>query len=124
MNGRYLILLDPNASADPPITLDLPRGVDVAEALEALLVAEPRVEEVKIVVDAEEIGVSSRGRVAELTGSDHRLIGDGDGAALPGWSAKYRLLRFTCPACSAEVRRVHVDERNPPQCPNGHGPLV
>jgi hypothetical protein len=32
-------------------------------------------------------------------------------------------LRFRCPICGAALRRIHIDRRAMPLCPNGHGPL-
>jgi len=121
----YGILLDPSVAEVVPLALDFPDGtseVAAAAALEDLLTTEPDIEHVTIIVAGQVIGVSSRARLTRL-GATLRSVGDGDGATLPGRSAQYRLLRFRCQRCQAELRRVHVDEREPPMCPNGHGEM-
>lgn len=119
------LLFDPSASAGGAVRLDLPGDLtveDTAAALEALLASEA-VECVLLVVDGRPAGVSSRSWLARLGASGLRSLGDGAGATLPGESLRYRLLRYTCGTCGAEVRRIHVDPRDLPMCPNGHGRL-
>lgn len=121
----YGILVDPSVTEEVLLALDLPDGtseVVAAEALEALLVTEPAVELVTIIVAGRVVGVSSRMRLTGL-GTTIRSVGDGDGATLPGRSTRFRLLRFRCQHCQSDVRRVHVDERELPRCPLGHGEL-
>lgn len=118
------MLLDPSAGAEGALRLDLPGGMsaeDVADALESALAAEP-VERILIVIGDEEAGIASRDALARLSPTV-RAYGDGAGATLPGESLRYRLLRYSCGTCGAQARRVHVDPRDPPQCPNGHGPM-
>ncbi|MEV3993795.1 hypothetical protein AB0J57_33420 [Streptomyces sp. NPDC049837] len=119
------LLFDPSAPADGAVRLDLPGGLtleDAAGALEALLAAEA-VEYVLVVVDGRPVGATSRSWLVRIGATGMRSLGDGAGATLPGESLRYRLLRYTCGTCRAEIRRVHVDPRDPPACPNGHGIL-
>ncbi|MFF5976962.1 hypothetical protein ACFY7C_36225 [Streptomyces sp. NPDC012769] len=119
------LLFDPSAPIDGTVRLDIPAGLtleDAASALEALLAAEA-VEYVLVVVDGRPVGVTSRRWLIRIGAASMRSLGDGAGATLPGESLRYRLLRYTCGMCNAEIRRVHVDPRDPPTCPNGHGVL-
>ncbi|MEV4021067.1 hypothetical protein AB0J35_62410 [Nonomuraea angiospora] len=74
-------------------------------------------------IGGQEVGATSRQRIEQLAGRRLRSIGDGDGASLPGESASYEFLRFRCGTCGRRVRRIHIDERDLPRCPQGHGVL-
>jgi len=78
---------------------------------------------VAVVVGGDFVGVSSRARLQALGSAVIRSMGDGAGATLPGSSLRYRILRFRCVTCGAQIRRIHVDARAMPTCPNGHGPM-
>lgn len=119
------MLFDPSAPTDGTVRLDIPGGLtleDAASALEALLASEA-VEYVLVAVDGRPVGVTSRSWLIRIGAANMRSLGAGAGATLPGESLRYRLLRYTCGTCNAEIRRVHVDPRDPPACPNGHGVL-
>ncbi|MBO3748372.1 hypothetical protein J5X84_20040 [Streptosporangiaceae bacterium NEAU-GS5] len=109
---------------DSLVRLDLAAGSsvqDAAEALEALLADDVSVDGVVVVVGGEVVGATSRGRLIRLGSAVLRSIGDGAGATLPGESLHYRIVRFACATCGSQARRVHVDPRAAPVCPNGHG---
>ncbi len=123
----YDLLLDPRAGArtDLPV-VDLPADwpvADAALALEAVFADDATTPAVLLMVGDREIGVSSRDRLVDLGSAVLRSPGDGDGATLPGASLRYRILRFRCPVCATVARRIHVDPREAPSCPNGHGQL-
>ncbi|MGI5243003.1 hypothetical protein [Dactylosporangium sp. CA-139066] len=120
----YSILLDPAARPGPLPRVELPAGMPVlaaAEALEALFEAAPGIQGVSVVVGAEELGATSRQHI--MPDGHVRGLGDGDGASLPGFSGRYELLRYVCGVCDEVTYRLHVDPRDPPVCPRGHGPL-
>ncbi len=123
---EYLMILDDSATgADLPL-LDLPaecRVSDAADALEAFFLDDVDATAVRVTVGDEPVGVSSRARLLALGSAVLRSLGDGAGATLPGASLRYRILRFHCLTCGARARRVHVDRRAAPACPNGHGTL-
>ena len=123
----YGPVLDESASPTGELpVLDLAAGTDVGEAanaLEAFFVDDTAAEEVVIQVADEIVGVSSRETLALLGSTVVRGVGDGAGATLPGASLRYRIPRFACPSCDAAARRIHVDHRDLPMCPNGHGPM-
>jgi hypothetical protein len=122
----YALLLDESADGARSPILELPEGstvVDAGDALEALFAADRDTPAAVIKIGDDVVGVSSRARLVELGSSLLRSVGDGDGATLPGASLRYRILYFRCPTCGARVRRIHVDPRTPPECPNHHGAM-
>lgn len=107
---------------DRPV-LDLPPesdAVSAAGALEAFFVDDTDATIVEVKVADAVLGTSSRAHLVAIGSTALRSLGDGDGATLPGESLRYRILRFECDTCHAVVRRIHVDRRSMPQCPNGH----
>ncbi|MFG3023843.1 hypothetical protein ACGFZQ_35815 [Streptomyces sp. NPDC048254] len=129
-DAPFSILLDASRVADhvPDRTpvLDLPPGfgaVEAADALESLFVTDRELHEVALGVGGEIVGVTTRTYLDSLGRAVLRSLGDGDGATLPGESLRYEILRYRCSTCGAEERRIHVDERSAPVCPNGHGAL-
>jgi hypothetical protein len=81
---------------------------------------------VNVVVDGIPAGVVTRqslkragGNVAESAAAAE--VGGGERIQLPGLSARYRLLVFTCPGCDGVAYRIHYDERDLPMC--DHGPM-
>ncbi|KJE25298.1 hypothetical protein FF36_00431 [Frankia torreyi] len=127
---NFDILLDasraPGDLPDDVAVLDLPpgcRAVDAADALESLFATDRAVQEVAVGVDGRIVGVATRAYLGGLRARVPRSVGDGDGATLPGASLRYEILRYRCPTCGALRRRIHVDERSAPVCPNGHGVL-
>lgn len=49
-------------------------------------------------------------------------VGGGERLTLPGYSTRYRLLRFGCPKCDADPEyRIFYDARDLTVCPRGHG---
>jgi hypothetical protein len=128
MEGRmastkpYAILLAPNADGPAHAVLDLLGSMevlDVAVALDAVFAAFEDYEQIDLVMDGDPVGRVSRDRLIAVT----RAYGDADGATLPGLSFKYRAITFQCHACGVSVLRIHLDQRHPPMCPTGHGPL-
>jgi hypothetical protein len=128
-SDNYGLLLDPRAGSPGAPRLhvvDLPADLpveDAAVALEAVFADDATARTVLLLVGDHEVGVSSRERLIDLGSAVLRSPGDGDGATLPGSSLRYRILRYRCPKCAAVVRRIHVDSRDAPRCPNGHGQL-
>jgi len=81
---------------------------------------------VNVVVDRRPAGVVTRqslkragGNVAESPVAAE--VGGGERSQLPGLSARYRLLMFTCRICATPAYRIHYDERDLPMCE--HGPM-
>ncbi|MEU1407894.1 hypothetical protein ABZ471_37185 [Streptomyces sp. NPDC005728] len=96
---------------------------DAARILETVYRAEPALDRVDIVLGNTTIGVATRDHLNRLGLTPVRALGDGDAATLPGESTRYVVLRFRCTTCSTTVRRLHLDPREPPACPRGHGEL-
>jgi hypothetical protein len=91
----------------------------------------PAVHEVNLIIAWRSAGVASRedlrGKNVMLGDSPASQVGDGEGMQLPGFSTRYRLLKFTCPRCASQVPeyRIHYDERDIPVCPvRKHGQMV
>jgi hypothetical protein len=123
-SDEYQLLLDDTVDPGDLPVLELPGQwpvADVADALESYFAADPDSPAVTVRLGADHIGVSSRARIQALSSLIVRSLGDGDGATLPGASLRYRILRFWCPRCDARTRRIHVDARDLPECPRGHG---
>ncbi|MFC1401864.1 MULTISPECIES: hypothetical protein [Streptacidiphilus] len=123
---EFDILWDPRSAdterGDRPV-LDLPPesdAVDAADALEAFFVDDTEATTVEVTVADAVLGTSSRDHLLAIGSPGLRTLGDADGATLPGESLRYRILRFECDTCHAVIRRIHVDRRSMPQCPNGH----
>jgi hypothetical protein len=103
--------------------LDL-RDVATAEGAEFKLadyfVKHPAVHEVSVVIAGRPAGVASREKLSRkivmLGGSSASQIGDGEGIQLPGFSTRYRLLKFKCSHCASSEYRIHYDERDFPVC--------
>ncbi|ABW14391.1 hypothetical protein Franean1_5030 [Parafrankia sp. EAN1pec] len=127
---KFDILLDASRSATPlpdcmPV-LDLPLGfgvADAADALESLFVTDRFLREVAVGVGGRIVGITTRDYLDGLGAPAVRSVGDGDGATLPGESLRYEILRYRCPTCGVLRRRIHLDARLAPVCPNGHGTL-
>lgn len=121
--GDYAVLLDPAASPAGAAALDLPAGLPVLEAAEALeaLFQQHRLDLVAVSVGGRCLGATTRRLVQPP--DPIRGIDAGDGPTLAGYSSAYELLEFRCGSCTAVTYRLHVDPRDPPACPNGHGPL-
>lgn len=122
----FAILLDGSTADDDLPVLELPRNcsaADAAAALESFLVDDTTASRVIVSIGGQAIGVSSRDHLRRIGSAVLRSIGEGDGATLPGESLQYRILRFRCPICGAARRRIHIDRRSLPLCPNGHGPM-
>ncbi|SFT31450.1 hypothetical protein [Streptomyces sp. ok210] len=127
-DSYYQILVDEDADEHGAVLLDLPPGIELAiagNAVVSVFVSEPAVETVRLRVADSFEGIVTRRRITELTDSMVRL-GDADGATLPGPSNQYRILHFRClePSCPVEQRRIHVDPRSVPQCRLGHGAML
>ncbi|MEU8080744.1 hypothetical protein AB0B31_35460 [Catellatospora citrea] len=116
----FAVLIDPSPDNGPAVVLVLPRlGVeDVAEAVDAVLAAEPDVRAIDLVVGGDPVGRTTRRHL----GGARRHTGVGDGATLPGYTAKYRIIVLRCaePECDKEIRRIHIDEDQLPACTAGH----
>lgn len=129
-DDKFDILLDASRPAEPlpdgiPV-LDLPPGCrvpDAADALESLFVTDRTLREVAVGVGGRIVGITTRAYLSGLGTPVLRSVGDGDGATLPGESLRYEILRYRCPSCDTLRRRIHVDTRPAPVCPNGHGDL-
>ncbi|MEV7964615.1 hypothetical protein AB0O34_01350 [Sphaerisporangium sp. NPDC088356] len=120
------MLLDDTPDDPGLVRLDLPPGssvLDATEALESLLADDASIEYAVLVVGDQVAGVSSRSRLVRLGSAVLRSLGDGAGATLPGESLRYRIIRFACATCGSATRRVHLDPRMTPTCPQGHGPM-
>lgn len=79
---------------------------------------------VNVVVDGKSAGVVTKqsleragGTVAEPSAKGD--IGTGDRIQLPGISARYRLLVFTCARCDSSAYRIYYDVRDLPGCEHG-----
>src|SRR5690606_21584734 len=138
----YQSLVDPDAeaadAADPGRTadaagsdrtalLDLPPATPPGEGaamLEELFATHGELQRVRLSVGGTVVGVCTREFLRELGAETYRGVGDGDGATLPGESARYRLLTYGCAVCPHLTYRVHIDERDTPRCPDGHGELT
>lgn len=121
----YEILLDRDGTADGLPRLELPEGIavlDAAVALEELFDSDSALEYVAVVVGSVLVGRTSRIHVL-LSEEQERTVGDGDGATLPGYSSQYELLMFVCGTCDRVTYRLHLDPREVPVCPDGHGAL-
>lgn len=81
---------------------------------------------VTLVAAGEHLGVVSRkslgplGMTAGDSGAGPYEVGGGERLALPGLSARYKLLKFRCRRCSAEAFWMHYDTRGLPACGKGH----
>jgi hypothetical protein len=120
------ILLDGSTADDDLPVLDLPPdclATEAAAALESFFVDDTSATRVIVSMGEHVAGISSREHLQRIGSAVLRSIGEGDGATLPGESLQYRILRFRCSVCGAERRRIHLDRRSMPLCPNGHGPL-
>lgn len=129
----YQSLVDPDAEpeeaadTDPTARFDLPPTTPPGEGaamLEDLFATYGELERVLLSVGGTAVGVCTREFLRELGAEVYRGVGDGDGATLPGESTRYRLLTFGCAVCPHLTFRVHIDERDIPQCPDGHGALT
>jgi hypothetical protein len=120
-------LFDPDASAAPelvavPVTATFN---DVQSRLENYFRMPGAADAVTLVAVGEFLGVVSRrslgplGMTAGDPGTPYE-IGGGERLALPGFSTRYRLLRFRCRQCSAESFWMHYDTRGLPACGKGH----
>ncbi|MGW1618578.1 hypothetical protein [Streptomyces sp. NPDC002172] len=96
---------------------------DAAQILETAYRAEPTLDCLDIVLGDTTLGVTTRDHLNRLGLTPVRALGDGDAATLPGESTRYVVLRFRCTTCSTTVRRLHLDPRELPACPRGHGEL-
>lgn len=122
----FAILLDGSTADDDLPVLELSgdcSATNAAAALESFFVDDTTADRVVVSLGGQAIGVSSRDHLRRLGSAVLRSIGEADGATLPGESLQYRILRFRCPICGAALRRIHIDRRAMPLCPNGHGPL-
>jgi hypothetical protein len=121
----YEILLDRDEADVGVPRLELPDGfavLDAAVALEELFSSDSALEHVAVVVGSVVVGGTSRAHVL-LSAEQERAVGDGDGATLPGYSSQYELLAFVCRVCGRVTYRLHLDPREVPVCPDGHGAL-
>ncbi len=116
----FAVLIDPSPDDGPAVVLTLPplSVEDVAEAVDALLAAEPETQAIDLVIAGERIGRATRRHL----GGARRHTGAGDGATLPGYTAKYRIIVLRCaePGCGDTIRRIHIDEDRLPACAAGH----
>jgi hypothetical protein len=122
----YRVLVDPNITRSDAPHLDLPPGIDPADAAlaaAAVFAADPATTALVLRVDRTDIALTSRDHLDRLGRAAVRGPGDGDGATLPGESMRYTVLRFCCPTCENTAYRVHIDLAGVPVCPNGHGPM-
>jgi hypothetical protein len=121
------VLFDPDAPAAlelvaVPTTATLN---DVQNRLESYFGTPGAADAVRLVAAGEFLGVVSRrslgplGMTAGDSGSPYE-IGGGERLALPGFSTRYRLLRFRCRQCAAEAFWMHYDTRGLPVCGKGH----
>lgn len=118
-------MLDRDQADDGVPRLELPDGIavlDAAVALEELFDSDSALEQVAVVVGSVVVGGTSRTHVL-LSEEQDRTVGDGDGATLPGYSSQYELLTFVCGTCGRVTYRLHLDPREVPVCPDGHGAL-
>lgn len=80
---------------------------------------DPAIREVNLVFAGRLVGVATRENLSRknvMLGDSQ--VGVGEGMQLPGFSTRYRLLKFTCPHCKSEYR-IHYDERDIPVCNHG-----
>ena len=125
---KFGVLVDPGATGEPPVRLELGPDTDAevaARVLTELFDTDLGTDGVVLVVGGEEIGQCTRDRLRELSrpAGSRGTFGDGDGASLPGRSTKYTLLRFRCTHCTDEARVLFLDDDGP-ECRNGHGPMA
>jgi hypothetical protein len=82
----------------------------------------PAIGEVNLVFAGRLVGVATRENLSRknvmLGDSPSSQVGVGEGMQLPGFSTRYRLLKFTCPHCKSEYR-IHYDESDIPVCNHG-----
>ncbi|MEO5875883.1 MAG: hypothetical protein ABIS86_23140 [Streptosporangiaceae bacterium] len=125
-SANFGILVDGTITGDTPTVLELPADLpltDAADALAAVFAGDPDLDRVALQVGDERVGVARREHLRRQAVFLPRDVGDGDRATLPGESLRYRILRFRCRVCGAQRRRIHVDARALPLCPDGHGTL-
>lgn len=121
------VLFDPGApaAADLVAVPDTATFNDVQRRLEKYFRMPGAADAVTLVVAGERLGVVSRkslgrpGMTAGETGGAYEL-GGGERLGLPGFSRRYKLLRFRCRQCTAEALGIHYDTRGLPACEQGH----
>jgi hypothetical protein len=124
----YATLLDP-ARTSAPGRLRLagdPGSREAAARLRDHFRAHPGVPAVELEVGGVLLGVATPATVAQSSGyAAESAFATGEGASLPGRSARFRDIRWTCrdTACTESALRAFYDERFPPACPSAHGPM-
>ncbi|ROO86035.1 hypothetical protein EDD29_3596 [Actinocorallia herbida] len=128
---EYLILVDPEGTAEGAAVLDVsagPDGADLAEALAALYARDAEFDHVVLQDAGTTIGVVTRRRLGALAESGLRAIGDGDHAALPGPPLRFTPVRLRCDRDGCAGGRVLLALQSPdlPGCPQdaSHGPMT
>ena len=124
----YAFLVDPKAEAEGVVRLELPNGVPVdtaADALARLMDADDQVELVALVVGGELVGATSRSYTRIVLAMRYvRGAGDEVRAGRQGESTRYSLIEFGCPECESKAYTAFYDERFTPSCEQiGHGPM-
>lgn len=121
----FSMLVDRRIAGHPLTSLDLPAGTsarEAAEALDWLFHQDQDLDRLALEVGGRHVGVTSRLHItgsAEIRGGQQP--GAREGGTLPGYSTRYRMLRFTCSQCDAIRLLLRFDPAARPQCPNGHG---
>jgi hypothetical protein len=122
------VLFDPDAPAASevvavPVTATFN---DVLGKLEKHFKAPGTADAVVLVAAGERLGVVSRkslgppGMTAGVSGAAGYEAGGGERLVLPGFSSRYKLLKFRCRQCPAEIFVMHYDTRGLPACGRGH----
>jgi hypothetical protein len=81
---------------------------------------------ITLMAEGERLGVVSRkslgppGMTAGTASGSGYELGGGERLGLPGLSSQYKLLKFRCGHCPAEIFGIHYDARSLPACERGH----
>ena len=124
----YGMLVDPLAEAEGAPRLELPGGISLdaaAEAIAALLDTDPRVERFVLVVGGEVAGATSRTYARTvLMAQPPRGPGDEVRAGTLGESTRFTVIAFRCAICGRCAYTAFYDDRFRPVCEiAGHGPM-
>ncbi|SPT60875.1 hypothetical protein [Actinomadura madurae] len=105
------------------------KAVEVRRRLRARFEEAPDLTRIILVRDGRRVAVAPREKVLAApatAGTPAAGLGESDRAGLPGRSTRYRLLVYGCtrPGCGERAHRSFHDERFPPECASGHGPMA
>lgn len=124
MTDPYLALLvgEPEGSGQARIEVGEADATTLARLLQEMFARRLDIDRVELVTHGRTLGVAGRNRLARMLATVPRGPGDSDLGRLPGVPS-YDLILFECGTCGQVTGVVHVDERTPPVCAAGHGPL-